>query len=260
MIEIRQVQKTYPPVNGASEPVVALDSVDVTIEPGEFVTVVGPSGCGKTTLLNMVAGFEHPTQGSILLDGQEVRQPGPERAVVFQQPSLLPWLTIEDNVAFGITIGHGKSQLDRGRLEGLMQTMGLTEFSRHYPYQLSGGMQQRCAIARAVITDPAILLMDEPFGALDAQTRSDMQRFLLALWTDLHHTVLFITHDVEEAILLADRVLVMTPRPGHIAKELKINLARPRYWDMVMDPEFTEYKRKILAVLRPESSARPASG
>jgi NitT/TauT family transport system ATP-binding protein len=255
MIEVRHVRKTFRAAKGDVRPVEALASLDVTIQPGEFVTVVGPSGCGKTTLLNMIAGFERPTEGSILVNTVEVTEPGPERAVVFQQPSLLPWLSVEENIAFGIMLRQGKHAIDQERLGALMHTMGLTEFRSHYPYQLSGGMQQRTAIARAVITDPAVLLMDEPFGALDAQTRSDMQRFLLALWADLHHTVIFITHDVEEAVLLADRVLVMTPRPGRVALDLAVSLPRPRKWELVMDSEFTEYKRKILSVLRPSRAA-----
>ncbi len=252
MIELHGVSKVFPAPNARSEPVVAVSNVDMAIGDGEFVTVVGPSGCGKTTILNMIAGFEHPSQGDILLDGAPVLKPGPERAVVFQQPSLLPWMTVADNIAFGLTLRDGRRGVDRARLEGTLQTMGLQDFATHYPYQLSGGMQQRAAIARALITDPAILLMDEPFGALDAQTRSDMQRFLLSVWTELQHTVLFVTHDVEEAILLADRVLIMSPRPGRIAANLRIGLSRPRRWDMVMDRDFNEYKRKVLKVLRPQ--------
>lgn len=252
MIEIQEVTKQYPPQRRGGAPVLAVDAVDLTIRDGEFVTVVGPSGCGKTTLLNMMAGFERPSQGQILLNGTRVEKPDPERAVVFQQPSLLPWMTVEQNIAFGLTIRDGSGKVDRERLKSMVGIMGLTGFEQHRPYQLSGGMQQRVAIARALITDPAILLMDEPFGALDAQTRSEMQRFLLSIWRNLHPTVFFVTHDVEEAILLADRVVVMTPRPGRVAATLEVSLSRPRQWDMVLSQEFNEYKRKVLRCLSPE--------
>lgn len=252
MIEIQGVTKTYPPRRRGSVPLVAVDNVDLTINDGEFVTVVGPSGCGKTTILNMLAGFDHPSQGRITLDGIEVQKPSRERAVVFQQPSLLPWMTVEQNISFGLLLQQGRKNINRERLGAMIETMGLTGFETHFPYQLSGGMQQRVAIARALITEPSILLMDEPFGALDAQTRSEMQRFLLSLWKKLNPTVLFVTHDVEEAILLADRAIVMTPRPGRIAVELPILLPRPRKWDLVLGREFSEYKRQILRVLRPE--------
>lgn len=260
MIEIQQVTKAYPPHQGRGEALRAIDAVDLTINDGEFVTVVGPSGCGKTTLLNMLAGFETPSQGQILLNGRSVAKPGPERAVVFQQPSLLPWMTVAQNIAFGLTLREGARKVDRDRLAAMVETIGLKGFEEHRPYQLSGGMQQRVAIARALITEPAILLMDEPFGALDAQTRSEMQRFLLSIWKSLRPTVFFVTHDVEEAIMLADRIIVMTPRPGRVAAALTVSLPRPRHWDVVLGREFNEYKREILSILRPnESDSRPAS-
>ncbi len=252
MIELKNVQKTYAGKRGRSTPLTALERVDLTIADGEFVTVVGPSGCGKTTMLNLLAGFEPASQGDILLDGQPVKEPGPERAVVFQQPSLLPWMTVAENIAFGLTLRNGPKHVNQERVAAMVETMGLKGFESHKPYELSGGMQQRVAIARALITDPRILLMDEPFGALDAQTRSDMQRFLLSLWKKLKPTVFFVTHDVEEAILLADRVLVMTPRPGRVAADMAIDLPRPRKWDLVLGREFNDYKRQILKVLRPE--------
>lgn len=252
MIEIENVTKVYPSQQKGARPLVAVDRVDLTIAEGEFVTVVGPSGCGKTTLLNMLAGFEHPVQGEIRLDGNLVEKPGPERAVVFQQPSLLPWMTVQENIAFGLTLRDGAHKVNRSRVAAMVETMGLEGFETHRPYQLSGGMQQRVAIARALIIEPAVLLMDEPFGALDAQTRSEMQRFLLSVWKELHPTVVFVTHDVEEAIMLADRVVVMTPRPGQVADILSVSLARPRKWDLTLSREFNEYKRKILKVLRPE--------
>ncbi|WP_338055064.1 ABC transporter ATP-binding protein [Sulfobacillus harzensis] len=236
---------------GHREPLVAVQHVSLTIADGEFVSIVGPSGCGKTTLLNMVAGFEAPTQGQVMLDGTVIRRPGPERAVVFQQPSLLPWMTVEENIAFGMMLASGRQGVDASKVKEMVEVMGLQGFESHRPYQLSGGMQQRVAIARALMTEPRILLMDEPFGALDAQTRSEMQRFLLDLWKVNRPTVLFVTHDVEEAVLLGDRVVVMSTRPGEVAMDLTIELPRPRHWDLVLSGTFTDYKRRILAVLRP---------
>lgn len=250
MIALQAVTKAFF-TRSATDPLVAVKEVSVGISDGEFLSIVGPSGCGKTTLLNMVAGFEAPTRGRVMLDGEPIVRPGPERAVVFQQPSLLPWMTVEENIAFGVMLAAGPKGVDRERLHDTVEVMGLSGFEAHRPYQLSGGMQQRVAIARALMTDPRILLMDEPFGALDAQTRSDMQRFLLKLWKVNRPTVLFVTHDVEEAVLLGDRVVVMTVRPGEVALDLPISLPRPRQWDQVLTPEFNEYKRRILAVLRP---------
>lgn len=257
MIEVSEVSKVYPSQVKGGKPLVAVDTVNLAVQDGEFVTVVGPSGCGKTTLLNLLAGFEQPNRGEIRLDGSPVVRPGPERAVVFQQPSLLPWMTVQENIAFGLTLREGAHRVDQSRVASMVETMGLTGFENHRPYQLSGGMQQRVAIARALIIEPRVLLMDEPFGALDAQTRSEMQRFLLSIWGKLHPTVLFVTHDVEEAIMLADRVVVMTPRPGRIADILTVSLSRPRPWDLTLSREFNEYKRKILQVLRPPEERDP---
>lgn len=231
---------------------IAVQQLSMTIRDGEFVCIVGPSGCGKTTLLHMVAGFEQATTGRIVLDGVEINKPGADRAVVFQQPTLFPWLTVYQNVAFGLRIGNlGQKDYD-ARVHEYLKIMGLQGFEHHAPYHLSGGMQQRVAIARALITQPKILLMDEPFGALDAQTRTDMQRFLLELWQDLRPTVLFITHDVEEAVLLGDRVIVMTARPGRIARDFAIPFSRPREWELALTPEFLALKKEVLNVLRPE--------
>lgn len=252
MIEVQEVTKVYPPLTRGGESLVAVDTMNLTIEDGEIVTVVGPSGCGKTTLLNMLAGFERPNQGEIRLNGQPVEKPGPERAVVFQQPSLFPWMTVAENIGFGLTLRDGARNVDPERVSAMVEIMGLNGFETHSPYQLSGGMQQRVAIGRALVIEPNVLLMDEPFGALDAQTRNDMQRFLLSIWKQLHPTVVFVTHDVEEAIMLADRIVVMTPRPGRIAEVLTVSLPRPRKWDLVLSREFNEYKREILKVLRPD--------
>jgi len=250
MITLDAVCKVFPGHRGAP-PTTALEAVSTTVRDGEFVTVVGPSGCGKTTLLHLVAGFEQPSGGRILRDGEPIRAPGRDRAVVFQRAALFPWLTVEQNVAFGLTLRYGPRGVDRRRVQEMIEIMGLSGFERHPSYQLSGGMQQRVAIARALITEPDVLLMDEPFGALDAQTRTEMQAFLLQLWRRIHPTVLFITHDVEEAVLLADRVLIMSPRPGRIVRELRVDLPRPREWRMVLTEEFLRYKRQVLGVLRP---------
>ncbi len=255
MIALKDISKYYPPTVRGGKPTLAVDQVSTEIQDGEFVCIVGPSGCGKTTVLNMVAGFESVTRGQILLNGVAVTKPGPERAVVFQQPSLFPWMTVADNIGFGLTLREGRQTRETGRVSNMVDTMGLAGFEQHFPYQLSGGMQQRAAIARALITEPQILLMDEPFGALDAQTRTDMQKFLLEIWERLRPTVLFITHDVEESIVLADRVIVMTPRPGRIAESLPIELPRPRNWDMILSPEFLHYKKEVLSILRPSQNA-----
>lgn len=240
------------PAHQGRPPVAALQDVDLTVGDGEFVSVVGPSGCGKSTLLHLVAGFGKPTSGSIRVNGREVTRPGSDRAVVFQQAALYPWLSVRDNIGFGLRL-HGirGTEYDR-RVRHYLGIMDLTAFEHHAPYHLSGGMRQRVAIARALITEPEIMLMDEPFGALDAQTRNEMQRFLLRLWRTLRTTVIFVTHDVEEAVLLGDRVIIMTARPGSVALDLRVPFARPREWDLVLSPEFVEVKRQLLSVLQPQ--------
>lgn len=253
MITLEGLRKIYPPRRN-SPATVALERITTTINDGSFVTVVGPSGCGKTTLLQLIAGFEQPSEGRILVDGDVVTAPGRDRAVVFQQASLYPWLTVEQNISFGLMLRDGARRVDRQRVANMIETMGLQGFERFHSYQLSGGMQQRVAIARALIVEPKILLMDEPFGALDAQTRGEMQDFLLHLWRSIHPTVVFITHDVEEAVLLADRVLIMSARPGRVVRDLHIGLPRPRTWDMILWPEFVQEKREVLAVLRPSDA------
>ena len=249
MLKIEHVTKTYPAQRNA-KPTIALQDVSLEIRGQEFLVAVGPSGCGKTTLLNLLAGFERPTVGRVTLDGKELTKPGAERAVVFQQPSLYPWLDVRENIALGLKLKQRR--VDWERVQYFIQKMGLQGFEKHKPYQLSGGMQQRASIARALIVEPKILLMDEPFGALDAQTRNDMQRFLLDLGKSINATVFFITHDVEEAILLADRVVAMTPRPGRIAAEFDIALPQQRTWDMVLTEEFLSIKRNVLEILRPD--------
>ena len=212
-VALRGVSHVY---DGRGGDVLALDHVDLEIEPGEFVSVVGPSGCGKSTLLGLVAGFVHPTRGRVLVGDAEVRGPGPDRGVVFQQSNLYPWMSVRENVALGPRLRGVSRRRRREIADRFLALVGLTEFADHATYELSGGMQQRCQIARALANDPEILLMDEPFGALDALTRERMQDELNAIWRGAGQTVLFITHSVEEALYLGTRVLVMSPRPGRI--------------------------------------------
>jgi len=244
MIEFRDVDKGF-----GDPPLWALQGIGLTVEDGEFVTVVGPSGCGKTTLLNLIAGFEFPSAGQVLVNGVPIERPGPDRVVVFQQPTLLPWLTVTDNLGFGLKARGGR-RFDSAPVARMVEAMGLQGFERHYPHQLSGGMQQRVAIGRALLLRPAILLMDEPFGALDAETRQEMQRFLLNLWRTDHPTVLFVTHDVDEALLLGDRLVVLSARPGTIVRRISVPFNRPRKWDLVMSREFIELKKQVLKLLR----------
>lgn len=249
MIEVRGVTKRFEGNRRKTQMTVAVDNVSLTIHDGEFVTIVGASGCGKTTLLNMIAGFENPSFGDVLLNGKPILEPGRERAVVFQKPTLYPWLTVRKNVALGLTL-RKRSAVDWSLVDDFVRKVGLEKFAKHHPHELSGGMQQRVAIARALITHPDILLMDEPFGALDAQTRTEMQAFLLDLWQSLQSTVLFVTHDVEEAILLSDRVVVMSPHPGRIVEDIPVMIPRPRVWDVMLSNEFLEYKRRVLSLIR----------
>ena len=246
MISFSKVSKVY----GGSGGVRALDQVDFTVAEGEFVALLGPSGCGKSTLLNLVAGFEKLTEGRMLFDGQPVSRPGPDRGVVFQEASLLPWLTVWENVVFGPKVQGLLRNEYEPRAHEILKIVGLEAFHEALPVQLSGGMRQRVGIARALVMQPKALLMDEPFGALDAQTRLSMQQLLLEVWQRLNTTVLFVTHDIDEAILLADRVCVMTARPGRITKEIPIDLRRPRSIDDLTNSEFTHFKAQIMTEMR----------
>ena len=250
MIEIRGVHKEF--VKGERR-VVALQDIDLTVAEREFVAILGPSGCGKSTLLNMVAGFDLPTRGSVKVAGEEIVAPAPSRGVVFQEPALFPWLTVMDNVVFGPkTVGQRAADY-RARAAQIIEQIGLSGFEASYPAELSGGMRQRVGIARVLIMEPKVLLMDEPFGSLDAQTRSLMQELLLALWQRHQQTVLFITHDIEEALLLADRVCVMTARPGRIKKSISVPMPRPRSIELTLSPEFNALRREVLDLIREES-------
>lgn len=223
-VEIRGVSQTYTTDDGS--PVLAVEPTTLTVEPGEFVCIVGPSGCGKSTMLKMLAGFMPPTTGDILLDGNEVKKPGPDRGVVFQHATLYPWMTVRENVELpGKFQGANKDQVQENA-EYYLEMVGLQDFMDRKPYELSGGMQQRCQIARSLAANPEILLMDEPFGALDPLTREKIQLELLRIWRSSKRTVFFITHSVEEAVFIGTRVIVMKARPGAVMKDIKIDLPR----------------------------------
>src|SRR5882724_24608 len=256
-VELRSVSKEFI---ARDRRLVALQGIDLRIARNEFAAILGPSGCGKSTLLNMVAGFDRPSDGRVLVNGAAVEAPHPSRAVVFQEAALFPWYTVWDNVSFGPrTIGLPAAQY-RPKVEAYLEQVGLRGFERHYPAELSGGMKQRVGIARVLVMEPEVLLMDEPFGSLDAQTRSVMQELLLAVWERHHQTVLFITHDIEEALLLADSVSVMTARPGRIKKRLMVDLPRPRSLEVTTSPVFNALKREVLALIREESLRAASEG
>jgi NitT/TauT family transport system ATP-binding protein len=234
---------------GTEREVSAIDSVNFMINDGEFVVIIGPSGCGKSTMLLMMAGLEMPTSGTITHNGKPIVDTDVHRSLIFQQPSLLPWLSARDNVAFGLMLkGVGRSERNE-RAEGFLRQVGLRDFANKHPHELSGGMQQRVAIARALCTGADILLMDEPFAALDVQTRFQMQKFLLDIWEGSGKTVVFVTHHIDEAIFLADRVLVLTARPGRLLSSVEIDLPRPRD---VASREFEQHRVMFLESLRSE--------
>jgi NitT/TauT family transport system ATP-binding protein len=242
MISIRSVSKTYESSRGR---VTSLQNVDLAVDRGEFVTLVGPSGCGKSTMLNLVAGLLKPTSGDVLVDGRPVEGPGPDRGVIFQQYALFPWLTALQNVEFGLRLQGLKKKERRERAQQYLDLVGLGRFASSLPKELSGGMKQRCAIARAYAVHPSLLLMDEPFGALDALTRVQMQDDLLGTWQQERRTVLFITHDVDEAAYLAGRVIVMSPSPGRISDVVDVPLPYPRTEEMRLSPQFAEIRGRV---------------
>jgi NitT/TauT family transport system ATP-binding protein len=233
--------------------VLAVDDVSATITDGEFVCIVGPSGCGKSTLLNVVGGLVRANAGEVLVDGQPVTGPGPDRGMVFQSYTLYPWLTVRDNIEFGLRLARMPAAARRGVSDRLIALVRLDGFADAYPKALSGGMRQRVAIARALAINPRVLLMDEPFGALDAQTRALMQELLLDIWSRDGRTIVFVTHDIDEALFLADRVLIMSHRPGRIRLELPVPLPRPRGYAVLATPAFADLKRQVLDVIHEES-------
>jgi NitT/TauT family transport system ATP-binding protein len=233
---------------------VALWNVSLSIDPGEFIVVVGPSGCGKTTLINAVAGLLEPTSGSIFVDGEVVTGPGPDRAMVFQEYALLPWRTVMGNVKFGVEMQRGRKSTEAADLQASIDMVGLKGFEKSYPHQLSGGMRQRVGLARALVAEPKVLLMDEPFAALDAMTREVMQGELEAIIAESGQTVIFITHSIDEAIALADRVVVASARPGRIREILPIDLPRPRReYDVKSHAGFAELREHLWNLLREEA-------
>ncbi len=236
-----------------AKPVQALQPVDLDVADNDFITILGPSGCGKSTLLRIVAGLTEPSTGEVRLDGAAITGPGPDRGMVFQSYTLFPWLTVRENLCFGLREKRVPVAEQHRRAAGFIAKVGLTGFETHYPKQLSGGMQQRVALARALINEPEILLLDEPFGALDNQTRALMQELLLGIWEGDRTTVLFVTHDIDEAIFLANRVVVMSARPGRIKCELPIDLPYPRRYTIKTTPEFAAYKARLTEEIREES-------
>jgi NitT/TauT family transport system ATP-binding protein len=258
VLTVRGLRKEYAVT---SQPIVALRDVTFDVHAGEFVCIVGPSGCGKSTLLAMVAGLDAPTRGHLLLNDRPITGPGSDRGMVFQHDCLFPWLTVEQNVEFAVDLARYRGSdgaAVRARARALLAEVGLERFAAAYPRQLSGGMRQRAAIARALLFQPRILLMDEPFGALDAQTREQMQELLLRLCRSEGTTVLFVTHDVEEAVFLGDRVLVMAAHPGEVASEVRVTLPRPRVQDQKLGADFAAFRRDVvgaLAVVRREVAA-----
>lgn len=231
--------------------VTALQDICFKVHRREFICVIGPSGCGKSTLIRILAGLDYPTSGQLLLDDEPVSGPSPDRGMVFQGYTLFPWLTVKKNVMFGLRMtGHGKNYSEQEAMQWI-DLVGLAKFANAYPQELSGGMKQRVAIARALANKPRILLMDEPFGALDAQTRCQMQSYLLQIWRNVDITVLFITHDLDEAIYLADRIVVLGAHPGHIQEVINVPVPRPRTTDQFLDPYFLATKQRLEELIHP---------
>ncbi|KRB27880.1 ABC transporter ATP-binding protein [Acidovorax sp. Root70] len=252
-VSIQAVSRVFETAKGQRTQ--ALQPVDFEVRDNDFVTILGPSGCGKSTLLRIVAGLDHATSGRVLLDGVPVEGPGADRGMVFQSYTLFPWLTIEQNIRFGLRERGMPEAKQKERAAYFIAKVGLRGFEQHFPKQLSGGMQQRTAIARALANDPKILLMDEPFGALDNQTRVLMQELLLGIWEAERKTVLFVTHDIDEAIFMANRVAVFSARPGRIKTELAVDLPHPRHYTIKTSPEFMDLKARLTEEIRAESMA-----
>jgi NitT/TauT family transport system ATP-binding protein len=248
VLEVKGLNKDFETRQGT---VTALRDIDFVTHKREFVCVIGPSGCGKSTLIRILAGLETPTSGQLLLDGKAVRGPGPDRGMVFQGYTLFPWLTVKKNVMFGLErAGRGRLASEEEAMQWI-ELVGLSRFAKSYPHQLSGGMKQRVAIARALANQPRILLMDEPFGALDAQTRSKMQGYLMEIWKNIDITVLFITHDLDEAIYLADRILVLKAHPGEVQELIEVPVPQPRSPEQLLSAEFLATKKRLEELIHP---------
>ena len=252
MLEVRQLSKVFFEQNDPRKPgLVALYDISLSVRKNEFVSLLGPSGCGKTTLIRIVAGLLPADRGEVFVNGREVTAPGRERCMVFQQFGLLPWRTVLSNVEFGLEIEGTPKEERREISEKYLELVGLKGFENYYPHQISGGMQQRVGIARALSKKPDILLMDEPFGAVDAQTREQLQEELLKIWAQTDTTVLFVTHSIDEAVYLSDRVVVMQARPGRIKEEVAVDLPRPRWeGDVKADPRFAQLRARLRESLR----------
>jgi NitT/TauT family transport system ATP-binding protein len=249
-VTVKDFGLSYDTLEGAVE---AVRDASIHVDPGEFVSIIGPSGCGKSTLLNAVAGFLKPTRGKVAVDGDPVARPSADRGMVFQQYSLFPWKTVRENVEFGLKMKGMERSKRETSARTLLGLAGLLAFENQYPENLSGGMKQRVGIIRALATGPKVLLLDEPFGSLDAQTRLIMQQILTNMWQRLKTSVLFVTHDIDEAIFLSDRVYCMTARPGTIKAEIAIPLGRPRQQSMMMSSEFLALRRGLMSLIREES-------
>lgn len=246
-IEISRVSKTFKDMRRKTD-VTALSEVDITVKRNDFLCLLGPSGCGKSTLLNMIAGFDKPSTGTVKVDGQVVAAPGSDRGVVFQHANLMPWLPVWDNVAFHLKLRGAQKAERRERAQIYIDKVGLRGFENHFPSELSGGMKQRVGIARALLMNPQVILMDEPFGALDEQTRMEMQSEVVRIWQEQKGTIVFVTHGIDEALTLGTHVAVMSARPGRIAERIDLDLPRPRD---ITSPRFNDVKRHILDLLRP---------
>ena len=251
ILEVKGVSKTFTGT-GAAKSTLALQATDLSVEENDFITILGPSGCGKSTLLRMVAGLDTPTTGSITLDGKPVTAPGADRGMVFQSYTLFPWLTVLENVCFGLREKGMDLPEQLAIAHPFIAKVGLKGFENHFPKQLSGGMQQRTALARALANNPRMLLMDEPFGALDHQTRELMQELLQGIWEAERKTVLFVTHDIDEAIFMGNRVVVMSARPGRIKCDLPVAIAHPRHYSVKTTPMFMELKAQLTEEIRIE--------
>ncbi|MBK7472256.1 MAG: ABC transporter ATP-binding protein [Betaproteobacteria bacterium] len=250
-LSVLQVGRVFPAPRGRGT-IEALQPIDLAVERNDFITILGPSGCGKSTLLRIIAGLDTPTTGRVLLEGRPITGPGPDRGMVFQSYTLFPWLTVRENICFGLREKGMALPEQQERAAFFIDRVGLNGFEQHFPKQLSGGMQQRTALARALANDPQILLLDEPFGALDNQTRVLMQELLLGIWEADRKTVLFVTHDIDEAIFMANRVIVFTARPGRIKTELAIDLPHPRHYTVKTTPRFAEFKGELTESIRGE--------
>jgi ABC-type nitrate/sulfonate/bicarbonate transport system ATPase subunit len=252
ILQIRGVERRFAGAGGGT---LALQATDLAVAENDFVTILGPSGCGKSTLLRIVAGLDQPTAGQVLLDGQRIDGPGADRGMVFQSYTLFPWLNVLDNVCFGLRERGLPRPQQLEIAHGFIAKVGLAGFESHYPKQLSGGMQQRTAIARALANGPRMLLMDEPFGALDHQTRELMQELLLGIWEAERKTVLFVTHDIDEAVFMASRVVVMSARPGRIKLDRTVDLPHPRHYSVKTTPGFAALKAELTESVREEVRA-----